>query len=214
MDDQQHATSALLRTKVIVESRSLSGSDDAPSGWLWAVALVATFSPMFVALALPRRERSKDRATLAAAGGAVGSLVVLAAALFSGPLLDLLDVSRAAARMAIGIVAAGAGLVRMFRRLPTPQPAPDDLSAAIVPVAIPYVATPALILLGLSAGADLGVLFVGLTLVVSVAILVAGAVGLDANGRTGQLMGWAARLFGAIAVAASVLLVIDGVLDV
>ena len=214
MDDQQHATSALLRTKLIVDTRSLAGSDDAPSGWLWAVALVATFSPLFVALAMPRRETSRERALLAAAGGAIGSVVILAVALFSGPLLDLFDVSRAAARVAIGIVAAGAGLVRMFRRLPSAQPAPPGLSAAFVPVAIPYVATPALILLGLSAGADLGVAFVALAMLVSVAMLVAGATWLDANGRTGQLMGWTARLFGAIAVAASVLLVIDGVLDV
>ena len=127
MDDQQHATSALLRTKAIVDADSLSGTDDAPSGWLWAVALVATFNPFFVGLALPRRETSKERAGLAAVGGALGSLIVVAAALFSGPLLDALDVSRAAARVAIGIVGAGAGLVRMFRRLPSAQPAPGDL---------------------------------------------------------------------------------------
>ena len=214
MDDQQHATSALLRTKLIVDTRSLAGSDDAPSGWLWAVALIAAFSPLYVVLAMPRRATSKERAALAAVGGLVGSIVVLAAALFSGPLLDLFDVSRAGARLAVGIVAAGAGLVRMFRRLPTAQPGPVGLSAAIVPVAIPYVATPALILLGLSAGADLGVAPVGLALLVAVAMLAVAATWLDANGRAGQLMGWAARLFGAIAVATSVLLVIDAVLAV
>jgi small neutral amino acid transporter SnatA (MarC family) len=214
MDDQQHATSALLRTKAIVDTRSLSGDDDAPSGWLWAVALVATFNPLFVALALPRRATSRERATLASIGGALGSLVVVAAALLSGPLLDALDVSRAAARVAIGIVGAGAGLVRMFRRLPTAQPAPRDLSAAVVPVAIPFVATPALFLLGLSAGADLGVAVVALALGVAVALLGSVAMWLDANGRAGQLRGWAARLLGALAVATSVLLVIDGVLDV
>jgi small neutral amino acid transporter SnatA (MarC family) len=214
MDDQQHATSALLRTKLIVDSRSLNGAQDAPSALLWAVALIATFNPLFVGLALPRRETRKERATLAAAGGALGSVVIVAVALFSGPLLDAFDVSRAAARVAIGIVAAGAGLIRMFRRLPVAQPGPDDPSAAIVPVAIPYVATPALILLGLSAGADRGVAFVALALVVAVALLVAKAAWLHANGRAGQLVGWAARLLGAVAVATSVLLVIDGVLDV
>ena len=45
-------------------------------------------------------------------------------------------------------------------------------------------------------------------------MLVVKAMWLDANGRAGQLMGWAARLLGAVAVATSVLLVIDGVLDV
>ena len=55
-----------------------------PSSWLWALALIATFNPLFVALALPRRETRQDRATLAAVGGALGSLVILVAALFSG----------------------------------------------------------------------------------------------------------------------------------
>jgi small neutral amino acid transporter SnatA (MarC family) len=214
MDDQQHATSALLRTEAIVAAPSLSGSDDAPSGWLWAAALFATFNPLFVALAVPRRDRAKERASLAALGGALGSVVVVAAALFSGPLLDALDVSRAAARLAVGIVAAGAGLVRMFRRLPTAQTAPGDLSAAVVPVAIPYVATPALILLGLSAGADLGVAIVAVTLAVAIAILVAEVAWVDNDGRARQVVGWAARLLGAVAVAASVLIVIDAVLDV
>ena len=214
MDDQQHATSALLRTKAIVDSRSLSGSDDAPSGWLWAAALVAAFNPLLVGLALPRRDTRKERASLAAFGGVFGSLIVVAVALFSEPLLDGLDVSRAAARLAVGIVGAGAGLVRMFRRLPSAQPAPTGLSAALVPVAIPYVATPALILLGLSAGADLGVALVASALAVAVALLVLQATWLETGGRTGQIVGWAARLLGAIAVATSVLLVIDGVLDV
>ena len=54
--------------------------------------------------------------------------MILVAALFSGPLFDALEVSRASARVAIGIVAAGAGLVRMFRRLPSAQQAPGNLS--------------------------------------------------------------------------------------
>src|SRR4029079_19434875 len=107
----QHATSAQLRTKLIVDSRALNGAQDAPSALLWAVALIATFNPLFVALALPRRETRKERATLAAA---LGSLVFIAWLCISGPLLDAFDVSRAAARVAIGIVAAGAGLIRMF----------------------------------------------------------------------------------------------------
>ena len=72
MDDQQHATSALLRTLAIVDAQNVNGSDDAPSSWLWALALIATFNPLFVALALPRRETRKERATLAAVGGRAG----------------------------------------------------------------------------------------------------------------------------------------------
>ena len=41
MDDQQHTLAGLLRTVAIVDaSRSSDSEDDAPSGWLWAVALL------------------------------------------------------------------------------------------------------------------------------------------------------------------------------
>jgi small neutral amino acid transporter SnatA (MarC family) len=215
MDDQQHAISALLRTKAIVQSEaSESTGHDPPSGWLWAVALLATFNPLLVRMALPRRTTPGERAKLAAAGGAIGSVIVVVVAALSGPLLDLLDVSRPSARIAVGVVGAVAAIVRMFRKLPTAQPAPDGLQAAVVPVAIPYVATPALILLGLSAGADLGVLFVALVMLLAVAALAALSVW-DAGSTQGTVaVGWAARLLAVIAVASSVLLVVNGVLDV
>jgi len=102
----------------------------------------------------------------------------------------------------------------MIRRLPDAQPALSGLAAAFVPVAIPYVATPALILLGLSAGADLGVAFVAITLAIGIAMLVAKAAWLAPAGRWELPAKWAARLLGAVAVAACVLLVIDAVYDV
>ena len=82
------------------------------------------------------------------------------AAAVSGPVLDALDVSRPAVRLAVGIVGAVAGLVRLARRAPAPEPGGGWLGGALVPVAVPLVAAPALVVLGLSAGADLGVLFV------------------------------------------------------
>jgi small neutral amino acid transporter SnatA (MarC family) len=215
MDDQQHAISAQLRTTAILQSEATDrGGHDAPSGWLWALALFATFNPIFVALVMPRRQRSEERAALAALGGVIGSAIVVVVALLSDPLLDLLDVSRPAARIAVGVVGAAAGIVRMIGRLPSAQPGTKGLAAAVVPVAIPYVATPALILLGLSAGADLGVGFVGLTLGAAIAVLVAVAAWLSAGDTARVLSRWVARLFGVCAVAACVLLVIDGVFDV
>jgi small neutral amino acid transporter SnatA (MarC family) len=214
MDDQQHAISALLRTKAIVQTEaSESTSHDPPSGWLWAIALLATFNPLLVRLALPRRATARERATLAVAGGAIGSTVVVTVAALSGPLLDLLDVSRPSARIAVGVVGAVAGIVRMLRKLPGAQPAPQGLQAAVVPVAIPYVATPALILLGLSAGADLGVLFVALVLLLAVAAL-AGLAAVESRGLQTPVLEWAGRLLAVVAVATSVLLVVNGVLDV
>ena len=172
MDDQQHAISALLRTVAIVEAPTARGHD-APSGWLWALALIATCNPLFVGRAVPRRERRADRATLAAVGGALGALIVVVAAALSGPLLDVLDVSPPSLRLAVGIVGAVAGLVRLVRRPLGPQDGRPGLSAALVPVAVPLVAAPALVMLGLGAGADLGVLFVAGCLALSVGAITA-----------------------------------------
>ncbi len=56
MDDQQHAISALLRTVAVVESAESGGdTDDAPSAWLWLLALVAAVNPVIVAFGVPRR---------------------------------------------------------------------------------------------------------------------------------------------------------------
>ena len=61
-------------------------------------------------------------------------------------------------RIAAGIVAALAGAVDLFRRPPAPEPALAGWRAALVPVAVPLVARPALLVLALGAGADSGVL--------------------------------------------------------
>ena len=47
MDDQQHATSALLGTLAVVEAGPGTGHDE-PNRWLWALALLATLNPLFV----------------------------------------------------------------------------------------------------------------------------------------------------------------------
>ena len=75
-----------------------------------------------------------------------------------GPLLDALDVSEPSFRIAAGIVAGLAGAADLFRRPPPPEPALAGRRAALVPVAIPLVARPALLVLALGAGADQGVL--------------------------------------------------------
>ena len=62
MDDQQHATSALLRTTSIVDSTPSPGHP-APSAWLWAVALLALLDPLAIGMAVParaRRSRPRD----------------------------------------------------------------------------------------------------------------------------------------------------------
>ena len=73
MDDQQHALAGLLRTIPIVEASAGSGGrspdedDDAPSGWLWAAALILALNPARAAFGIPRAGRSPQDAVRLAA---------------------------------------------------------------------------------------------------------------------------------------------------
>ena len=214
MDDQQHAISALLRTEAIVEAPIAPGRD-APSRWLWALALLAVLNPAWIAFAVPGRA-ARERAGVAAAGGLVGSAVIVLAAAVSGALLRALDVSPPAVRLAVGVVAAVAGIVRMvgFARTSPPVEGAAGWAAALVPVAVPLVASPALVLLGLSAGADLGVLFVVGCLVVGVAVTTVLAAVRPERGPGRTVLRWAAAVLAAAAVVAGVLLIIDAAFDV
>ena len=83
MDDQQHTldgTAADRPDRRGVALRPIP-SDDAPSGWLWAVALLLALNPARAAFGIPRAGRSsREVARLAAVGGAIGALAVCAAA--------------------------------------------------------------------------------------------------------------------------------------
>jgi small neutral amino acid transporter SnatA (MarC family) len=218
MDDQQHALAALLRTVAIVEAGDgAAGSPGAPapSPWLWLVALVAAFNPPWVALGVPRRGRSsRDVLAIAALGGVGGALAVLGLSLLSGPLLDALDVSAPAFRIAAGVVAAVAGAVTLVRRGPSPDPALDGHRAALIPVAVPLVVRPALVFLALSAHADRGVPVVAAALAASVAALVVVVAKVPPEDVGSRVVTWAARATAAALVAASLLLVVDGIFAV
>jgi small neutral amino acid transporter SnatA (MarC family) len=216
MDDQQHTLNALLRTVAIVEaSRTSDAEDDAPSGWLWAVALLLALNPARAAFGIPRAGRSsREVARLAALGGAIGGLAVCAAAAMGDVMLDALDVSAPAFRTAAGIVAVLAGAADLIRRPPAPEPALAGRAAALVPVAIPLVARPALLVMALGAGADTGVLVTVGAMAVGVALVTALAAGCPTDGPAGRVLRWAVRLLAAGLVASGVLLAIDGVLSV
>jgi small neutral amino acid transporter SnatA (MarC family) len=217
MDDQQHALAALLRTIPIVEAREGSAhpDDDTPSGWLWAVALVLALNPARAAFAVPRAGRPRRAVVgVAAAGGVIGGLAVCAAAATGGPLLDALDVSDPSFRIAAGIVAALAGAADLFRRPPAPEPALAGWGAAVVPVAIPAVARPALLVLALGAGADRSVLLSAGAMAMGIALLTGLAVAWPTDGPGGRVLRWAGRLLAAGLVASGVLLAVDGILDV
>jgi small neutral amino acid transporter SnatA (MarC family) len=222
MDDQQHALAGLLRTIPIARAQERSNSsgssdpgDNPPSGWLWAAALLLALNPCRAAFAVPRAGRSpRAVAGLAAAGGMIGGLAVCAVAAAGAPLLDALDVSEPSFRIAAGIVAVLAGAADLFRRPPPPEPALAGWRAALIPVAIPVVARPALVVMALGAGADRGVLVSVGAMAMGIALLTGLAVGCQTEGPGGRGLRWASRLLAAALVACGVILAVDGVLDV
>jgi small neutral amino acid transporter SnatA (MarC family) len=216
MDDQQHALAGLLRTIPIVEAQGGSGAgDDAPSGWLWAVVLLLALNPVRAAFAVPRAGRTpRDSVRVAAAGGAIGALAACALAALADPLLDALDVSDPSFRVAAGIVAGLAGAIDLFRAPPKPEPALPGWRAALVPVAIPAVARPALLISALGAGADHGVPLTAGAMAAAVALLTGLVATCGTDGASGRALRWASRLLAAGLLAGGVVLTIDGIKDV
>ena len=215
MDDQQHALAGILRTIPIVEATGSTPSDDAPSGWLWAAVLILALNPARAAFAIPRAGRSPgDPVRLAAAGGLLGAIAALAVAAIADPLLDALDISDPSFRVAAGIVAVIAGAADMFRRPPPPEPSLAGWRAALIPVALPVVARPALIILALGAGADVDLLVSAAALAAGAGVLTGLAASRLTEGTAARALRWAGRLLGAGLLACGVVLTLDGVLDV
>jgi small neutral amino acid transporter SnatA (MarC family) len=227
MDDQQHALAALLRTTAIV--RAGGGSDDAPRdetppAWLWALVLLLALNPVRAAFGIPRglpgataREPAGARSPaleLALLGGAAGALVVVAVSAAGPALLDVVDVSDSSFRTAAGLIALFAGIADLFRRPPRPEPALAGRLAALVPVAVPLVARPALVVVALGSGADRGVLPSIVAMAIGVAVL-AGLVAADLpDGGRARMLRWVARLLAAGLIAGGVTLALSGILDV
>jgi len=216
MDDQQHTLDGLLRTVAIVEAPpSSDGDEDAPSSWLWAIALLLALNPARAAFGVPRAGRSpREVAELAAAGAAIGGLAACLVAAAGDLLLDALDVSAPAFRTAAGVVAVLAGTTDLIRRPPAPEPALAGRAAALVPVAIPLVARPALLVIAIGAGADSGVLVSVGAMAVGVALLTALAARCATDGPGGRVLRWAVGVLAVGLVTCGVLLAVDGVMSV
>jgi small neutral amino acid transporter SnatA (MarC family) len=215
MDDQQHALAGLLRTIAIVEAASLPDDDEAPSAWLWALALLLVLNPARAVFGIPRTGRASGEVVrLAVVGGAIGAAAVCVVAAVGDVLLDAVDVSAAAFRTAAGIVAVLTGGADLLRRPPSPEPALPGRRAALVPVAIPIVARPALLVIALAAGADRGVLVTVAAMTLGVALLAALVRRAPTDGAGGRALRWAGRALAAGLVVAGVLVGIDGVMAV
>lgn len=217
MDDQQHALSAILRTIPIVASTTGDDSDGpAPAVGLWVVAIVAAVNPLRLVLAVRDGvQPAGDVTRLAVLGGVAGMVLTIGVAAASVPLLDVTSVTDSAMRVAAGIVAGVAAIVTLVRKPPPFQPALPGLRAALVPVAVPFVANAAAVTLGIGAFADHGVstVVIGAAAVVGVLALV--ALGGRRSGMlSDRVLSWGARLVSALMVVVAVQLVIDGVLGV
>ena len=140
-------------------------------------------------------------------------MLVVAAVLLGQPLFDLLDVSGPAGRLAVAAVAGLFSAVRIVQRPPQPQPGLHGLRAALMPVAVPLAATPAVVLLALSAGADRGAWFVAGVMALGVGLVTASTL-VPEDGTSRTVAAWANRLIAAAAVVACVLLGVNAVLDV
>ena len=221
MDDQQHALSALLATLPILDSPSdIAGTE--PVGWLWLIVAVGVLNPVRAALGI-RRTPGGIATPAVAVGAAGGAAVLLAIGALSGWLLDALDVSQPAMRLAAAGLCVLAAGVDLFRPRPAAIAAPAGWLAALTPVAIPHVVRPALVIAGLSIVADHGVALYGLALLIAAGLLLLLAAApwaapSDTTAGTEPTVSavgvWTARLFSAVALAGAVLLVAHAVFDV
>ena len=179
------------------------------------MVLLLALNPARASFAVPRAGRSpRNVLGVAAAGGAIGGLAVCSAAAVGPPLLEALDVSEPSFRTAAGIVAGLAGAVDVFRRPPSPEPALAGWGAALLPVAIPAVARPALLVVALGAGADQGVLVAAAAMAAGAALLVGLVAAAPTEGTGGRVLRWVGRLLAAALVAGGAILTLDGIMDV
>jgi small neutral amino acid transporter SnatA (MarC family) len=174
--------------------------------FLAAAALLFAVNPARRSLELaPRPAR---RVAAVAAAGVVVAIIALA--VVSGPLLDLLDVSPPTFRVAAGLVLGFRGLLDLVR---APTPEPEGLSGwgeALFPVGLPVLFRPEVAVLALAAGADLGVARVGILSLVPIGLAAFAAV----RWRHEPSARAVAMMLSAGAILVAVALITDGVLDI
>ena len=218
MDDQQHVLSALVGAIPIVEAGAAAAAVDerqAPPVSLLVVTLVAAVNPFRAAFGVPRRDRSIPAAAgLAALGGLIALIGVLVAAFLGDLYIGAAGVSEPALRIAAGVIGGVAGVVALVRRPPPPQPALPGWWAALVPVAAPLLASPAVVTLAVSGYADRGAGLVGGALAIAVVVLIALVGAVRPDGSSGLVLRWLGGLTGALLTLSATLLVIDGILAV
>ncbi|NNE11361.1 MAG: hypothetical protein HKN41_03860 [Ilumatobacter sp.] len=214
MDDQQHALSALLLAIPIAESAPFDTGHPSPAMWLWLAVIIGTINPVRAAFSMPRQGTVSRRASLALGGGVIGSALLLAVGALSGWLIDVVDTSIPAVRLAAGSLCVLSAGIDLTRRPATDEPALSGFGASVVPIAIPLFARPAMLLAGLSVVADRGMGTYAVGLAAAVAMLVALSVPQADDDQDRPVMTWIGRVLSVVALAGGALLIADAVFDI
>ncbi len=180
--------------------------------WQLAVFFFAAINPASVALATARRGADRDarpRWQTPAIAIVIAVVVYAAVAFGSERILDGLDIEPESFRVAAGIVMAAVGVLIIWRGAFDPQSEDAGLQAAVFPLALPLLVSPAGLVAAVSYGADdgggkaLGALAVSLG--IAAVLLVAHPQ------RAMPALDAIARLTGALLVVVAAGLVVDGV---
>lgn len=160
--------------------------------------------------------RRPVRVPVALGGAAITLLALLPIAAFADPLLDLVDISPATARIATGLLLVVTGILLIGWPMPSPEPSLPGRQAALVPVAFPTLLTPGLVLLALTASADHSAVVALVVLAGALATLPAVAtVPLRPPGSAQhRVLDGSARAMAGLLVLAGFGLLFDGVFDV
>ncbi len=160
-------------------------------------------NPFRVAACAPTNPDTRRRAV------AVATLLSLAAvgllAVLSEPILEAFNVSGSSSRIASGAAVLVVGTRDLFMQPPSPEPALQGWRAGIVPMAFPFILTPGLAILAISAGSDRGagtaVGMIGAAILV-VAVMAVGNIGVTY---------WRTATVGSAGVVFGTLLLLNGV---
>lgn len=182
--------------------------------WQLVVFFFAAINPASVALAMAKLSDDRDirarwRAPVIAIAIAIAVTVYTAAAFGAERMLDGLDIEPESFRVAAGIVMAAVGVSAIWRGAPDLVGDEVGVRAAVFPLALPLLVSPAGLVAALSYGADDGGGKALGALVVSLAI--AGILLIVPPARKMAALDAAARITGALLVAVAAGLVVDGV---
>jgi len=181
---------------------------------LVAIAAMTAVNPARLAASLPPERPGHSR--VAGTAGALVSIVVLAMAALSGPLLGWIGVTSSSS-----IIAAGVSLVVIGARdsvvaPPVMDQPPNWPLVVVTPVFFPTMFTPALALTAVAAGADRGVLVGFVAVSVGIVVSIGSALLVDRSARftRGGGLRIIGSIFGLLAVAIGALVATRGVMSI